>query len=409
MEEPPNKLMKISENENEKNENEKNDLDEECEYSPLHFSSIIKSKNINHIKSYLSLINILRNEHSIISILIKETSSFSYSSLNIIIEILNNKGVNFNLVNNMDNTPLRCSIMNCNIPMIRNLINIKVNLDNKFSLHLAIIHLNIEIVKELLNAGANPNLQDNEGNTPIMLAAFYHNTEIFDLLFNLNVNIDLSLKNNKGWTALIAACNNDAPVYCSNKEIITKLIEKGSLINEIDNNGNTALNMISNNINDYTKLIIIILLEAGADPDIADNMGDTPLINIARSNYITSIHNIISCMIHITNYGANLNHKNKYNETIYTIMDTEIKEYFEICATFSKKQINQKIFINRNCLICDEKENKMVYLDVCQHIIMCFKCFQQLQNYSIKNDTSNKCPLCNTNIGGYRIVEYMNE
>jgi len=357
----------------------------------------------------LSLINILRNEHSIISILIKETSSFSYNSLNFIIEILNNKGVNFNLVNNMDNTPLRCSIMNGNIPMIRNLINIKVNLDNKFPLHLSIIHQNIEITKELLNAGANPNLQDNEGNTPIILAAFYHNTEIADLLFNLDVNIDLSIKNNKGWTALIAGCNNDAPAYSSNKEIITKLIEKGSLINEKDNNGNTALNMLSNNINDYTKLIITILLEAGADPNIDDNRGDTPLINIARSNYITSIHNIISCMIHITNYGANLNHKNKENETIYTIMDHEIKEYFEICSTYSKKQINQKIFINRNCLICYEKKNKMVYLDVCQHIVICFKCYQQLQNYSINNNTTCKCPLCNTNIAGYRIVEYMDD
>ena len=28
---------------------------------------------------------------------------------------------------------------------------------------------------------------------------------------------------------------------------------------------------------------------------------------------------------------------------------------------------------------------------------------------SIKNDAISKCPLCNTNIGGYRIVEYMNE
>jgi hypothetical protein len=27
-------------------------------------------------------------------------------------------------------------------------------------------------------------------------------------------------------------------------------------------------------------------------------------------------------------------------------MDYEIKEYFEICSTYSKKQINQKIFIN---------------------------------------------------------------
>jgi ankyrin repeat protein len=404
MEEPSNKLMKINESENNNLE-----IDEECEYSPLHFSSILKSKNINHIKSYLYLINILRNEHNIISILIKETSSFSYSSLNIIIDILNKKGVNFNLLNNIDNTPLRCSIMNGNIPMILNLINIKVNMNLKCPLHLAIIHQNIEITKELLNAGADPNLQDNEGNTPIMLAAFYHNTEIADLLFNLDVNIDLSLKNNKGWTALIAGCNNDAPAYSSNKEIITKLISKGISINEKDNNGNTALNMLSNNINDYTKLIIAILLEAGADPNIDDNIGDTPLINIARSNYITSIHNIISCMIMITNYGANLNHKNKDNETIYTIMDNEIKEYFEICSTYSKKQINQKIFINRNCLICDEKENKMVYLDVCQHIVICFKCYQQLQNYSIKNDTSNKCPLCNTNIGGYRIVEYMNE
>lgn len=407
MEEPANKLIKIDEiNKNEKNDL---DLDEECEYSPLHFSSVLKSKNINHIISYLSLINILRNEHNIISILIKETSSFSYNSLNLIIEFLNNKGVNFNLVNSIDNTPLRCSIMNSNTPMIRNLINIKVDLNLKCPLHLAIIHQNLTIAKELLNAGTDPNLQDNDGNTPIILAAFYHNTEIVDLLFNLDVNIDLTIKNNKGWTALIAGCNNDAPAYCSNQEIITKLINKGISINEKDNNGNTALNMVSNNINDYSKLIITILLEAGADPNIEDKMGDTPLINIARSHYLTTIHNIITCMITISNYGADKNHKNKDNETIYSIMNEEIKEYFEMCSTYTKKQINQKIFINRNCLICCEKQNKMVYLDVCQHIIMCFNCFKHLENHSSNNNTISKCPLCNINIGSYRIVQYMDE
>jgi ankyrin repeat protein len=50
-----------------------------------------------------------------------------------------------------------------------------------------------------LNRGGNPNIQDNDGNSILHLAVM-NNIQSITLLLNYDCN--LSLKNNKGWTAL---------------------------------------------------------------------------------------------------------------------------------------------------------------------------------------------------------------
>ena len=114
-------------------------------------------------------------------------------------------------------------------------------------------------------------------------------------------------------------------------------------------------------------------------------------------------------MITLLNHGADINHTNNNGESIYTLMSTNIKEYFDICYMFTRKKLNNKIFINSECVICNEKENKMVYVEPCQHIVSCFKCFQNLEVFSVNNETFCKCPMCNTHISNHTIVEYINK
>lgn len=63
----------------------------------------------------------------------------------------------------------------------RNLINRK-NLGGATALHIACRNSNVEIVKILLEAGADPDIGDNEGWTPTMRAALTGNQAVIDLL-----------------------------------------------------------------------------------------------------------------------------------------------------------------------------------------------------------------------------------
>ncbi|WP_088071867.1 ankyrin repeat domain-containing protein [Gottfriedia luciferensis] len=68
------------------------------------------------------------------------------------------------------------------------------------ALHAAIAGAkSIEIIEFLLTNGADPNLTDSEGNTPLHIAAFEGNSVIADLLVKFNAKI---IKNDAGKTPL---------------------------------------------------------------------------------------------------------------------------------------------------------------------------------------------------------------
>jgi len=89
----------------------------------------------------------------------------------------------------------------------------------------------------LLDKGANLNLQDNYGNTALIIACHNNNTEIVNLLIENKTNLDL--QDNDGWTALIYAC------YKNNTELVKILIDKGANLDLQDKNGCTALMLLS--------------------------------------------------------------------------------------------------------------------------------------------------------------------
>ena len=58
----------------------------------------------------------------------------------------------------------------------------------------------LSIIKILINSGLNPNIQDNEGNTTLMLAVKYNNKHAINFLLSLP-NINIKLKNKDGFDA----------------------------------------------------------------------------------------------------------------------------------------------------------------------------------------------------------------
>ena len=88
------------------------------------------------------------------------------------------------------------------------------------SLMLASVHNNIEIVKLLIDARVDVNLQEKDGWTALMFATTNYNKKIVKLL--IDAGADINIKNNKGNTALIFS------KIIKNKEIIELLKSKGA-------------------------------------------------------------------------------------------------------------------------------------------------------------------------------------
>jgi ankyrin repeat protein len=414
--EPPNKIIKNNGTQNNAEAAEAAEAEEvkRIIFTPSELMYLVKNKNLNNILNYLKNIELIKNEYVILGIIIKDTFAYSFDQILPIIDLLHKNKLNLNFMNSVGSTPLKCAIVNKNMSLLKALIHYKVDLEISYPLQISIIHNFVEAFDILIQAGANPNAQDPDGNTPIMLAAFYGNITFFEKLIKIEPLVNLDHINKKKRNVLMMACdnsNNTNNHIISKCSIVNTLIEKGVKINEIDVLERTALSINCNFINEFTNLIIITLLDAGADPNIPDINGNTSLLHLAGNNFEDYTYQIVSSMITLINHGANKNHKNKQNDTIYNLMIDEIKQWFDICSVYTKNNINQKIFINRLCLICTEPENKMIYFDSCQHIVICFKCFQSLQEHNSTLQTSRitKCPLCNTQIADYRVVEYMND
>lgn len=81
--------------------------------------------------------------------------------------------------------------------------NLQINAINEkqqTALHIAVNKALIEVVKVLLNLGANVCVQDNDGDTPLHDAITKEKNEIVDLL--LNANSDLATRNKNGFNCV---------------------------------------------------------------------------------------------------------------------------------------------------------------------------------------------------------------
>ncbi len=102
--------------------------------------------------------------------------------------------------------------------LIQNVHNINYASELGTALTATIFKNNVLLSKKLLENGANPNITDKEGITPLMYAVQFQNADTVELL--LSYKADKSLKNNQNKTAFELA------VESQNQEIINKLKTK---------------------------------------------------------------------------------------------------------------------------------------------------------------------------------------
>ena len=140
-------------------------------------------------------------------------------------------------------------------------------------------------VFNLIQAGADVNVQNEQGMRALMMASQDGNVELVVELIEAGANMDT--KSYCGDAALIYATKEEK-IYC-----VQKLIELGANVNIQGEYGRTALMRAFHVVNGSGKFIEA-LLEGGANPDIMDNDGMTALGWAIEREDLDSMDKLIS-------------------------------------------------------------------------------------------------------------------
>ncbi|KAL7987017.1 hypothetical protein Chor_005936, partial [Crotalus horridus] len=171
-----------------------------------------------------------------------------------------------------------------------------------------------QIAESLLKAGANPNMQDSQGRTPLHSSILVRNDQVFNQLLQCK-QLDLELKDHEGSTALWLAVQyitmssdpsvnpfEDVPVENGNSfdenSFAAKLIQRGSNTDAPDTvTGSCLLQRAAGAENEAAALF---LATHGATVDHRNKWGETPLHTACQ-------HGLANLTAELLHQGANPN------------------------------------------------------------------------------------------------------
>lgn len=193
-------------------------------------------------------------------------------------KLLVENGANIEKANRIGNTPLMIasrwhpSIVAYLISKGANVNT--VNKDKRNPLFFAVSTNNIESVKALIDERSDFNAIDKFNLTPVFIAE--KNGHFPVLKFLVDAGCDVSVKNSQGKSLLMLCCGKK-----SSSQLIKFLVnEKGCDVNAVDNDGNSALHIAIENFQLETAKVLIQL---GANLQIRNGLGETPVFVAARS------------------------------------------------------------------------------------------------------------------------------
>ncbi|XP_045135412.1 E3 ubiquitin-protein ligase MIB1-like isoform X2 [Portunus trituberculatus] len=309
-------------------------------------------------------------------------------------------------------------------------------------LHVAVNKGHVGVVKTLLELGGHPSLQDHEGDTPLHDAVSKKRDDILTLL--LDHAADITLTNNNGFNSLHHAALRGNP---SAMRILLSKVPRSWMVDEKKDDGYTALhlaalnnhvevaellvhqgraNMDLQNVNLQTPLhlaverhhtqIVRLLVREGANLNLADKDGDTPLHEALRHHTLSQLRQLqdmqdvgkspqllmglgtqgvdkkspasIACLL--AAHGADLNIKNKKGQTPLDLCPDP-----NLCKALTKCYKDKSVSGDMGALeVCPEEslEECMVCSDTkrdtlfgpCGHIATCSICSPRVK----------KCLMC---------------
>jgi len=230
------------------------------------------------------------------------------NNINSIILLLND-GFNREKLNSFGDS-LFISYKNKHLNLFKYLLGIfDINIRDRYGNTLlmeAIKKNDSEIVKLLINNGANVNINDSNGISAFNLAALRNRREILNELLKNDCVLVNQLDLN-GNTPLISLLKPKRSQYLV--DIIEKLIKRGADINLKDHSGNTALTYAIQNKN---LEVIKLLVTNGGDMNLKNNWFKSPL------NYSVSFYNY-DCQKYLHEKGYRI--LDRWNITSYLLHD----------------------------------------------------------------------------------------
>jgi len=314
------------------------------------------------------------------------------------------------------------------------------------ALHIAVNKGHVGVVKMLLGLACHPSLQDSEGDTPLHDAISKKRDDMLALL--LDHNADIMLTNNNGFNALHHAALRGNP---SAMRVLLSKLPRPWIVDEKKDDGYTALHLASlnnhvevaellvhtgranmdlQNVNLQTALhlaverqhtsIVRLLVREGANLNITDKDGDTPLHESLRHHTLSQLRQLqdmqdvgkllmglgsqgadkkssasIACFLAAN--GADLSIKNKKGQNPLDLCpDPNLCKALQKCGReTSNSQAMQGIIrgdgmvgvpedkLLDECLVCSDQRRNVLFAP-CGHITVCSGCSPRVK----------KCLLC---------------
>ncbi|QRI42758.1 ankyrin repeat protein [Cheloniid poxvirus 1] len=211
-------------------------------------------------------------------------------------------------------------------------INMKDDLGNT-ALHYACDYVKgLNIVKILLSYGADTNIENYLGTTPLACAVNTSNEVLVNILLDNNADPNSSSSNILGTKVLHTA------VGSGNIDIVGAILMAGANPNVVDKVGVSPLHVATADKDSY--VLMEMLLDNGADPNIKCANGFTPLFNALYD------HNRIKLLFL---YGADINITDSYGNTPLTYLTNFDNRYvnaiivLQICL-LKKGYNNERLF-----------------------------------------------------------------
>lgn len=161
----------------------------------------------------------------------------------------------------------------------------------------------LSLVNRLLDTGADPNTDTEEGKTPLIFASERGYTDIVKLLLSKGKANPNTTSTSTGNTALIFACRHGYT------DVVQALLNANADPNASNNIGETSL--MYSSFNGHTK-IVELLLDAEADVNAIDEDEMTALIGASEKGYT----NIVDLLL---GAGADSNASNEFGSTPLTM------------------------------------------------------------------------------------------
>ncbi|XP_026667466.1 uncharacterized protein LOC113464032 [Ceratina calcarata] len=224
-----------------------------------------------------------------------------------ITDILLEHNSDINSADNRGTTPVLLCAMSGRVDPYMSLVQKGANIRPKLNDGSTILHLtirrrrtDINLIKILVNSGADINCLDLHGDTPLHTAVRYRNMEAARLLIERKANVNA--KSINGSTPLHLTAYH---AFTGMEDICRLLVERGADVNARRNRGDTALHIAAKK---GFLDVVDLLCSSGADTDTPNRRGDTALHLASQERRKAVVRSLIA-------HDSDVNLKNNTNKT----------------------------------------------------------------------------------------------